>query len=1000
MPRKLILKNFLSPGDIVMLTAAVRDLHQCYPGDFITDVRTSAAPMWENNPYITPLSESDPDVRVIECHYPLIQQSNQRPYHFIHAFIAYLSEQLNLDIRPTVFRGDIYLSEQEKSWFSQVHEVVGDDRPFWIVASGGKYDFTNKWWDAERYQEVVDCFNGKICFVQVGRLEDNHPALDGVIDLRGKTDLRQLIRLVYHSQGVLCPVTALMHLAAAVPTKPSFPQVRPCVVVAGGREPSHWEAYPNHQFIHTIGALPCCLTGGCWKSRTVPIGDGDEKDRPENLCVNVVKKLPKCMDMITSTEVAQRIKVYFTGGAAQYLEPVFEDKIKLPQALVWNELTKDHKLSLDNAAKIADAVISSIPAYPESFRGRGIVICGGGVKYFTNAWVSISMLRHLGCQLPIQLWYQGPNELDDTMKSLVRKLNVQCIDAEECRTSSPCNRITGWALKPYAIVNCPFKEVLLIDADNVPISDPTFLFDEPRYKNVGAVFWPDYGRLGPGRPVWEVFGVPFYNEPEFESGQVLVNKATCWRALALTLWYNANSHFFYAYIHGDKETFHMAFRKLRQDYILIPHRIVSLSGTMCQHDFEGKRIFQHRNLAKWVFEGENRCIAGFQKEEECLQFLEILRRDWSGVIAERRYCQPNDPIATILTNNTYILKADGGVSCEITFQNDGSISGNSGRDERRWDLRKESDATVCLQLYSQTGLSGELATSSDGSWRSRWMSFGQSPLQLTLTCKPQLRGGTTDEAIWKAVYEQNSYGLPDQLPPEDVIVDIGAHVGAFSCACIARGAKYLYAYEPDDKNFELAERNMQKWYFVHNPLMAHSPICLNKIAIYPTGSPYAICVGPYSRSEHPNGPWRTHECATLFCNEYDTPAQRIDLDLILDELPRVALLKLHCEGAEWPILYNSVRLDRVERILVQLHSIIIKHETAKQSIPLAAGEELFKFKVQSLVSHLAERGFALDGELTAELLSSGSFSTNRGGNAELGLLRFRKIRPQSGTWNW
>ena len=38
--RKLIFRNFQSPGDIVMLTAAVRDLHKCYPGRFVTDVLT------------------------------------------------------------------------------------------------------------------------------------------------------------------------------------------------------------------------------------------------------------------------------------------------------------------------------------------------------------------------------------------------------------------------------------------------------------------------------------------------------------------------------------------------------------------------------------------------------------------------------------------------------------------------------------------------------------------------------------------------------------------------------------------------------------------------------------------------------------------------------------------------------------------------------------------------------------------------------------------------
>ena len=48
--RKLILKNFQSPGDIVMLTAAVRDLHRSNPGRFVTDVRTPCGHLWENNP--------------------------------------------------------------------------------------------------------------------------------------------------------------------------------------------------------------------------------------------------------------------------------------------------------------------------------------------------------------------------------------------------------------------------------------------------------------------------------------------------------------------------------------------------------------------------------------------------------------------------------------------------------------------------------------------------------------------------------------------------------------------------------------------------------------------------------------------------------------------------------------------------------------------------------------------------------------------------------------
>jgi ADP-heptose:LPS heptosyltransferase len=317
--RKLILKNNQSPGDIVMLTAAVRDLHRSYPGQFLTDVRTSCPEIWENNPYITPLAETDRDVEVLVCEYPLIHLSNTHPYHFIHGFIAYLNERLGLSIQPGSFKGDLYLTDQEKAWISQVREITGNDKPFWLVAAGGKFDFTTKWWGHSRYQAVVDHFKDKIQFVQVGERGHHHLALQGVIDLRGCTTLRQLIRLVYHSDGALTPVSLLMHLAAAIPTKRPVPQNRACVVVAGGREPSQWEAYTHHQFIHTNGALPCCDNGGCWKHRVKPLGDNGQGDLPENLCVDVIGDLPHCMDMIQAEDVIRRINLYYEGGVLHFL---------------------------------------------------------------------------------------------------------------------------------------------------------------------------------------------------------------------------------------------------------------------------------------------------------------------------------------------------------------------------------------------------------------------------------------------------------------------------------------------------------------------------------------------------------------------------------------------------------------------------------------------------------------------------------------------------------
>ncbi len=296
-----------------MLTAAVRDLHRTYPGEFVTDVRTPFEALWQNSPYLTPLSDWDEAVEHIDCGYPLVHKSNFAPYHFLHGFIDFLNGRLGLQIRPTEFKGDLHLSQAERDLPSQVAPIIGDS-PFWIVVGGGKTDFTIKWWSHERFQGVVDRLCGRIRFVQAGRRDHFHPPLHGAIDLRGQTDLRELILLTHHAQGVLCPVSLPMHLAAAVEVK-SGPRNRPCVVIAGGREPPHWEAYPHHQFVHRVGALRCCDQGGCWKSRTIPLHDGAEHDQPDHLCVDVRGDLPRCMDMIEVDEVVRRIELYFEGGA-------------------------------------------------------------------------------------------------------------------------------------------------------------------------------------------------------------------------------------------------------------------------------------------------------------------------------------------------------------------------------------------------------------------------------------------------------------------------------------------------------------------------------------------------------------------------------------------------------------------------------------------------------------------------------------------------------------
>lgn len=111
-PRKLILKCTRSASDAILLTAAVRDLHLTYPGQFITDVRTSWPRLWENNPYLTALSVHDPDIETIDCQSPMGPGADHLPYHAVRGYALFLDRYLGLQIQPHAFKPDIHLSSE------------------------------------------------------------------------------------------------------------------------------------------------------------------------------------------------------------------------------------------------------------------------------------------------------------------------------------------------------------------------------------------------------------------------------------------------------------------------------------------------------------------------------------------------------------------------------------------------------------------------------------------------------------------------------------------------------------------------------------------------------------------------------------------------------------------------------------------------------------------------------------------------------------------------
>ncbi|GAB4407931.1 MAG: hypothetical protein Fur0044_01030 [Anaerolineae bacterium] len=289
-------------------------------------------------------------------------------------------------------------------------------------------------------------------------------------------------------------------------------------------------------------------------------------------------------------------------------------------------------------AKI-DQLLANPQPYPEGqFAGQGIVICGAGERYFPGSWVSIKLLRHLGCRLPIELWYLGAHEMSQQMIELLAGLDVDCINAHAVAQQHPIKSLDGWEIKPYAIMRSKFAEVLYLDSDNVLVKNPEFLFSTPPYQEYGALFWPDFhfeNVASLNHEAWEVLQVPFRDEPPIQGGQLLIDKARCWLPLQLTLHLNEyGEEFYYALFYGDQDTFRLAWRRVKQAYAMVPYPPIYMENHQgyFQPGLDGQVLFQHRLESKWQLHRPNPLIPGFLYDAECRQFLRELEVQWSGQV--------------------------------------------------------------------------------------------------------------------------------------------------------------------------------------------------------------------------------------------------------------------------------------------------------------------------------------------------------------------------------
>ncbi len=167
------------------------------------------------------------------------------------------------------------------------------------------------------------------------------------------------------------------------------------------------------------------------------------------------------------------------------------------------------------------------------------------------------------------------------------------------------------------------------------------------------------------------------------------------------------------------------------------------------------------------------------------------------------------------------------------------------------------------------------------------------------------------------------------------VVDIGANSGAFSYACLRRGAGKVIGFEPGPvarfARNNLAEFGMRSEVFSN--------------AVWRSDIPNTTLSLGYSHREKHSG-----SLSAVLGPVGEMLTDTVQLDEILRQYGSVHILKLDCEGSEYPILYTSKELHRCEHILGEYH-----HGAPRaQVLDIGGGRP---WTIDGLKSYLESQGF-------------------------------------------
>lgn len=629
-----------------------------------------------------------------------------------------------------------------------------------------------------------------------------------------------------------------------------------------------------------------------------------EKRKPE-LVSHLVKQASnrgfKNVDAILETIVDEAIRLSKEDDCYKCME--FEAAVEQDIASFAVPSVRSHGWNHTKTAREAMrryfAEVLAFPHhYPGGHAGRGIVILGGG-HYFASAYVQARAIRALGCTLPIELWHFGASEFDDEMQSLMNNLGVESVDATELGKTR--RRWGGWEAKFPIVMACRFQEVLFLDADNFPAINLAEMFDSREYHETGAILWPnDETKVGfdVHEAAFSLFGLPVPDGPPLrphhptgyrplETGQFLVDKSRCWKALAVAAETGNQSDFFYPapktnwadwYTYGETGCTWLAFNACSTEYHCPrkPQWSGDAHGGQLTHYLGDRPVLQHRTQPghKIRITSRNRSDGIIQMELFDSGIAE-LKAKWSGKLWSYASQSENDNL-----HSEELLKKKVTVA-GLPFS-ELRDRGRTNHGRYWWSIRGDI-------LHVVDGLVGfaDLQLQPDGSYTDG-KALIHEPLELE-------NDGTWCSRAIAYEMRHNHYRLPERMDGWNV-VDIGANIGLFTNECVKRGATSVIAVEADATNFSYLARNSTRWQGV-------SLMCA--AAWRETGFVELL------RDPIMNGGHMVAEAGDC------VPAIAIDDILRLRE--SVDLLKIDAEGAEWVLLFTSRELCRVSRIVCEYH---------------------------------------------------------------------------------